>query len=89
MGRGFVVLSLATMLIVAMGTPALATIHPLANMECANSNASAVVATQDPPGLTGGSNAGNIAQPVIAVVFIAPGGGGTSPALKPPVCPAP
>jgi hypothetical protein len=35
-----------------MAMPAFATIHPLAKMECASDNASDVVQSQDPPGLT-------------------------------------
>ena len=45
-------LMVAALMLAMMAMPALATIHPLAKMECANENASVVVQTQDPPGLT-------------------------------------
>ena len=47
---GTVAAMMAVMMAVAGA--ASATIHPLAKMECANENASSVVQTQDPPGLT-------------------------------------
>jgi hypothetical protein len=50
----------------AAAGPALATVHPLANSECANAEASDVATGQNPPGLSGGSNADNFAQPVFA-----------------------
>jgi hypothetical protein len=59
----------------AVAGPASATIHEIAKMECASENASPVVQSQDPPGLTGQSQGKppnnatgtNIAQPVFAV----------------------
>ena len=39
-------------LMMALSGPAWATIHPLANMECSNENASAVANDQLPPGLS-------------------------------------
>jgi hypothetical protein len=72
-------------LMMALAGPALATIHPLANMECSNDNASEVTQSQDPPGLTGQSNTDNIAQPVISV-FTAQGF--NSPAFKTPPVPS-
>ena len=57
-------------LMMALAGPALATIHPLANMECSNEHASAVTQNQTPPGLTPGGpdqSHATIAQPVIAV----------------------
>ncbi len=54
--------------------PAFATVHPLANSECASDNSQGVANSQNPPGLTGGSNGKppnnptgtNIAQPIFA-----------------------
>jgi hypothetical protein len=65
----------AMALMAALAGPALATIHEVAKMECANENASAVVQEQTPPGLTGQSSGSppnnstgtNIGQPVFAV----------------------
>jgi hypothetical protein len=67
-----VTVALVMALMLALAGPALATIHPLAKMECANENASEVVQSQDPPGLTGQSQGkppnnpegGTIAQPI-------------------------
>jgi hypothetical protein len=62
-----VALVMAAMMAVA-GGPAFATIHEIAKMECASESAqSETVQTQDPPGLTGQSQANNIARPVFAV----------------------
>jgi|SRR5215208_2777768 len=52
-------------LMVAVAGPALATIHPLSNAECANASASDVATDQNPPGISDFS-AGNFAQPVIS-----------------------
>ena len=84
-----VALVMAAMLAVAGS--ASATIHPLANSECADENASAVAQTQDPPGLTPGALPTNavgadVAQPVFAV-FAAQGA--SSPAFKTPPAPGP
>jgi hypothetical protein len=67
--------ALVTALMMALSGPAFATIHPLANSECANDNASAVANEQMPPSLSGQSQGsppnngaeGTIAQPVFAV----------------------
>jgi hypothetical protein len=69
-----VALVMAAMMALA-GGPALATIHEVAKMECANENASPVVQEQTPPGLTGQSQGSppnnptgtNIGQPVFSV----------------------
>ncbi len=55
--RILLVLSVAALMaamLALMAVPAFATIHPLANSECANENASAVARSQDPPGVTPG-----------------------------------
>ena len=75
MRRLLLVMSVAVLMaamLALMAVPAFATIHDLAKMECANENASEVVQTQDPPGLTGQSQGsppnnpvgGTIAQPL-------------------------
>jgi hypothetical protein len=75
-----VTVALVMALMMALAGPALATIHPLANMECSNdAHASAVTQIQDPPGLSGQSNTDNIAQPIISVVTAQ---GPNSPAFK-------
>ena len=93
------VAALMAAMVALMAVPAFATIHPLANSECANDNASDVATGQNPPGLTGGSNADNFAQ----AVFSASGGepfsaeppspafktfGTSIEALDAPYCPA-
>ena len=95
---GFMVtVALVTALMMALSGPAFATIHPLANSECANDNASAVANEQMPPGLTPppagtgpsqGSPPNNptgttLAQPVFAVA--GEDLSGDSPALKTPI----
>jgi hypothetical protein len=65
-----VTVALVMGLMMALSGPAWATIHPLANMECSNENASAVTQNQTPPGLTPGGpdqSKATVAQPVIAV----------------------
>ena len=56
MRRTLLVMSVATLMVAAMlavmAAPALATVHPLANSECANENASGVATFQDPPGIS-------------------------------------
>jgi hypothetical protein len=55
----------------ALAGPGLATIHPLANSECANASASDVPTSRDPPGLTPGGpdqSKATVAQPVISVL---------------------
>src|SRR5215217_8458126 len=66
----------------ALAGPASATIHPLANSECANENASEVPKSQDPPGLTPGGpdqSSATVAQPVVSVLEAQ---GSESPAFK-------
>jgi hypothetical protein len=80
--------ALVVALMMALAGPALATIHPLANMECSNENASAVTQNQDPPGLTPGGpdqSKATTAQPVISVATANP----DSPAFKTPPEPGP
>ena len=65
-----------------MAVPAFATVHPLANSECADDSASDVPKTQDPPGLTPGgpdNSHAEVAQPVVSVVSAQ---GPESPAFK-------
>ena len=69
MRRILLVMSVAALMaamVALMAVPAFATIHPLANSECANDSASDVATGQNPPGLSGGSNADNFAQPVFS-----------------------
>ena len=57
MRRILLVMSVAALMaamLALMAVPAFATIHPLANSECANDSASDVATSQDPPGLTPG-----------------------------------
>lgn len=84
-----VALALVMALMLAVAGQALATVHPLANMECSNENASAVTQNQDPPGLTPGGpdqSSATVAQPVISVVTAQ---GPDSPAFKTPPQPGP
>ena len=70
------VAALMAAMLALMAVPAFATIHPLANSECANANASDVATDQNPPGLTpGGPSQGSppnnptgstLAQPIFA-----------------------
>jgi hypothetical protein len=85
------VAALMAAMLAVMAVPAFATIHPLANSECANASALDVATGQTPPGLSGQSQGnppnngagGTIAQPVFAVT----GGdfSSDSPALKTPI----
>ena len=62
------VAALMAAMLAVTAVPAFATIHPLAKMERASDNASAVVQSQDPPGLTPGGpdqSHANVAQPVL------------------------
>ena len=69
-----VTVTLVMALMMALAGPALATIHPLSNAECANASASDVATDQEPPGISGDSQGkppnnfigGNFAQPVLA-----------------------
>ena len=80
MKRILLLLSVA-ILVVAMvavtAVPAFATIHPLSRSEVSNAPSGTTAATQEPPGLSGGSNTDNFAQPVSSVL---PAG---SPCLTP------
>ncbi len=69
------VAALMAAMMAVTAVPAFATIHEIARMERASDNASPVVQSQDPPGLTGQSQGSppnnptgtNIGQPVFAV----------------------
>ncbi len=86
-----VAVALVMAAMMALAGPAFATIHPLANSECANASASDVATGQTPPGLTGQSQGrppnngagGTIAQPVFAVA--GEDLSNDSPALKTPI----
>ncbi len=52
--RRLLLLLVTVAAMMAVAGPASATIHPLANSECANASASGVATSQDPPGLTSG-----------------------------------
>jgi hypothetical protein len=93
-----VTLALVAALMLALAGPAFATIHPLANSECASDNASSVANDQLPPGLspasvdpelTGksqGSPPNNPTGSTLAQpVFAAGGADLSSPAFKTPV----
>ena len=73
-----VVLVMVAMVVVT-AVPAFATVHPLSRSERSFPNAPSgtPAATQDPPGLSGGSNANNFAQPVSSVL---PAGTSLTPA---------
>jgi hypothetical protein len=77
-------MSVAALMLAVTAVPAFATIHPLANSECANDSASDVATDQSPPGLSGGSNADNFAQPV----FSASGGDPFTEETEPKPSPA-
>src|SRR4051812_2228491 len=61
-----VTVALVTVAMMALAGPAMATIHPLSNAECANANASDKANEQHPPGLSDPTSA-NFARPVVAV----------------------
>jgi hypothetical protein len=69
-----VTVAMVVALMMAVGGPAMATIHPMSNAECANDSASDTANLQEPPGISGGSQGkppnnfigGNFAQPVLA-----------------------
>jgi hypothetical protein len=46
------VAALMAAMVALTAVPAFATVHPLANSECANASASSVATSQEPPGLT-------------------------------------
>lgn len=58
--RRYAVLVVA-LLVGLLALPAGATVHEITGMECSGGNA-----MEAPPGLTGGSNADNFAQPLVA-----------------------
>src|SRR5215207_390285 len=60
-----VTVALVMAAMVAVAGAAFATIHPLANSECANASASEVAKDQNPPGISDFSE-DNFAQPVFA-----------------------
>jgi hypothetical protein len=77
MRRLLLVMSVAALMaamLAVMAVPAFATVHPLANSECANAKASDVARSQNPRGLSGQSQGSppnnptgsNIAQPIFA-----------------------
>ncbi len=91
-----VTVALVMALMMALAGPAFSAIHPLANSECADDNASEVPQSQDPPGLLnpGGPDQSSAteAQPVVSVLTAQ---GEDSPAFKtepsptaPDYCPA-
>jgi hypothetical protein len=69
-----VTVALVTAAMMALAGPAMATIHPLSNAECADDSASDTANLQEPPGISGESQGkppnnfigGNFAQPVLA-----------------------
>ena len=91
-----VTVALVTAAMMALAGPAMATIHPLSNAECADDSASDTANLQEPPGISGGSQGkppnnfigGNFAQPVLAASggepFTDPGSPPPSPAFKTP-----
>ena len=67
MRRILLLLSLAAMLaaMIAVSGPAFATVHPLANSECAADSASDVAKDQEPPGISDPSKR-NIVKPILS-----------------------
>ncbi len=63
MRRIALTLMVAILILIIMAIPAFATVHPQSKAECAES---AFAQDQNPPGITGQSNADNFAQPVVA-----------------------
>jgi hypothetical protein len=80
-------LAVAVMLAVmlAIAGPAFATVHPLANSECAADSASEVAKGQAPPGISD-PNKGNFVKPILSASggepFTPKGAGPPSPAFK-------
>jgi hypothetical protein len=81
-----VTVALVMAAMMAVAGPALATVHPLANSECASDNSQGVANSQNPPGLSGQSNTDNFAQPIFAASggdpFTEEGAEPPSPAFK-------
>ena len=76
------VAALMAAMMVLTAVPAFATVHPLSRSDVSNAPEGTAAETQDPPGLSGQSNADTIAQPVISVGsedFCIPAGCGTNP----------
>jgi hypothetical protein len=77
------VVAMVVALMMAVAGPAMATIHPLSNAECANDSASDIANDQHPPGI---STEQNFARPVVAVSggdpFTDTGATPPSPAFK-------
>ena len=61
-----VTVALVMVAMMAMAGVASATVHPLANSECANASASDVATNQAPPGISDPSK-GNFVRPILAV----------------------
>ena len=80
-----VTVALVMALMLALAAPAFATIHPLSCSERSQAPEGTAAETQDPPGLTGGSNADNVAQPIDSVSKNDTAAGH---AFKPDECPA-
>jgi hypothetical protein len=79
MKRMLLVMAVAALMAAVLAVtavPAFATVHPLANSECANDSASGVATFQDPPGISpdpldragNDPDKGTTAQPVISVL---------------------
>jgi hypothetical protein len=80
-----VTVALVMALMMGVAAPAFATIHPLANSECASDNSQGVANEQEPPGLTPGGpdqSKAEVAQPVIAASGGDPFASDPSPAFK-------
>jgi hypothetical protein len=87
MKRLILMVTVAVVMALMLGVagPALATIHPLANSECASDNSQGVANEQEPPGLTPGGpdqSKATTAQPVIAASGGDPLADDPSPAFK-------
>ena len=80
-----VTVAMVVVLMMAVAGPAMATIHPLSNAECANDSASDANGLQHPPGISDPTST-HFAQPVFSVSggdpFTDPGSPPPSPAFK-------
>ena len=65
MKRILLVMSVAALMLAVTAVPAFATVHPLANSECANDSASDVAKGQAPPGISDPSEK-NFVQPILS-----------------------
>ena len=61
-----ITVAMVVALMMAVAGPAMASIHPLSNAECADASASDIANLQEPPGISDFSSE-NLARPVIAV----------------------